>query len=68
MDYLTVPGRTAVMVVVELRAEDVIREFLQIWLAKSTEWEIWSVGGLMDGPYAAWVGWKKAPSGDKVPN
>ena len=62
IDYLTVAGRTAVVVVVELRAEDVIREFLQLWLELSSgaEWEIWSVGGLLDGPYAAWVGWKHA--------
>ena len=47
IDYLTVADRTAVVVVVELRAEDVIREFLQLWLDLSagTEWEIWSVGG-----------------------
>ena len=52
----------AVVVVVELRAEDVVREFLQQWLDLSAgaEWEIWSVGGLLDGPYAAWVGWKHA--------
>ncbi|KAI0373587.1 hypothetical protein BV20DRAFT_1119130 [Pilatotrama ljubarskyi] len=60
IDYLTVPDRTAVLVVVELRAEDVVREFLQGWLDLSPagEWEIWSIGGLMEGPYAAWVGWK----------
>ncbi|KAI0697729.1 hypothetical protein C8T65DRAFT_19483 [Cerioporus squamosus] len=70
IDYLTVPGRTAVVVVVELRAEDVIREFLQGWLDKSEDgaWEIWSVGGLVDGPYAVWVGWKDASSGNGLPD
>ncbi|KAI0351052.1 hypothetical protein OH77DRAFT_1430280 [Trametes cingulata] len=60
IEYLTVPGRTAVLVVVELRAEDVVRDFLQGWLdlSPADEWEIWSVGGLMEGPYAVWVGWK----------
>ncbi len=65
IDYLAVPGKTAVLVVVELRAEDVVREFLQGWLALSPagEWEIWSIGGLVDGPYAVWVGWRCASSG-----
>ncbi|OSC97090.1 hypothetical protein PYCCODRAFT_1440527 [Trametes coccinea BRFM310] len=60
IDALTVPGQTAVLVVVELRAEDVVREFLQGWLDLSPagEWEIWSVGGFMEGPYAIWAGWK----------
>ncbi|TBU44697.1 putative methyltransferase-domain-containing protein [Dichomitus squalens] len=65
IDYLAVPDKTAVVVVVELRAEDVIREFLQGWLDKSSsqgEWEIWSVGELLEGPYAVWVGWKTALS------
>ncbi|RPD78532.1 hypothetical protein L226DRAFT_610430 [Lentinus tigrinus ALCF2SS1-7] len=69
IDHLTVPGRTAVIVVVELRAEDVIREFLQMWLDKAEDgrWEIWSVGGLIEGPYAVWVGWKDALSGNDQP-
>lgn len=60
IDYLTVPGRTAIVVVVELRAEDVVREFLQEWLEKVevADWEIWSVCGLLDSTYAVWVGWK----------
>ncbi|KAI0666681.1 putative methyltransferase-domain-containing protein [Trametes maxima] len=64
IDYLTVPGKTTVLVVIELRAEDVVREFLQGWLCLSPaiEWEIWSVSGLVVGPYAIWVGWKCAIS------
>ncbi|KAL4250006.1 hypothetical protein ABKN59_005937 [Abortiporus biennis] len=60
IDYLTTPGRTAVLVLVELRAEDVIREFLERWLKISSEgsWEIWHVNGGVEGPYAMWLGWK----------
>ena len=60
IDHLTTPERTAVLVIVELRAEDVVREFLELWLAAGGNvWEIWHVEGFMDGPYAVWVGWKK---------
>ncbi|PIL34005.1 hypothetical protein GSI_03713 [Ganoderma sinense ZZ0214-1] len=67
IDYLTIPNKTVVVVVVELRAEDVIREFLQGWLEKSSqgEWEIWGVGDLLEGPYAVWVGWKNTLSRDE---
>ncbi|KAH9940427.1 putative methyltransferase-domain-containing protein [Epithele typhae] len=60
INHLAIPGKTTVMVVVELRAEDVVREFLQGWLDMSLQesWEIWSVGDLMKGPYAVWVGQK----------
>ncbi|KAH9851456.1 putative methyltransferase-domain-containing protein [Lenzites betulinus] len=63
IDCLAVPGQTAVLVVVELRAEDVVREFLQGWLELSPadEWEIWSIGGILEGPYAVWIGWKRGP-------
>ncbi|EMD37540.1 hypothetical protein CERSUDRAFT_154240 [Gelatoporia subvermispora B] len=61
IDHLSTPGKTAVLVVVELRAEDVVREFLDRWLGlPGGEWEIRSVPDLMEGPYGAWVGWKKA--------
>ncbi|KAG6898322.1 hypothetical protein C0992_011914 [Termitomyces sp. T32_za158] len=60
INYLAVPERTAVLVVVELRAEDVIREFLALWLSRSG-WEIWRVGGgLVDKPYVMWLGWRVA--------
>ncbi|KAI1791293.1 putative methyltransferase-domain-containing protein [Ganoderma leucocontextum] len=67
IDVLAIPDKTAVVVVVELRAEDVVREFLQGWLEKSSqgEWEIWSVGDLLEGPYAVWVGWKDTLSRDE---
>ena len=55
--YLTTPGKTAVVVVVELRAEDVVREFLEAWLQSDPRWQIWSVGEQrLDSAYAMWVG------------
>ncbi|KAI0046497.1 hypothetical protein FA95DRAFT_1560050 [Auriscalpium vulgare] len=63
---LAVPRRTAVLVVSELRAEDVVRTFLEGWLARANEvWRIWSVGGdgegaLMGARYAVWVGWRES--------
>lgn len=61
INHLATPERTAVLVVVELRAEDVVREFLELWLTASGDdaWEIWHVHEAMEGPYAVWVGWKK---------
>lgn len=59
IDHLTTPDRTTVLVVVELRAEDVIREFLELWLGASNgEWNIWHAQGVMKGPYAVWAGRK----------
>ncbi|KAG6907135.1 hypothetical protein DXG01_010354 [Tephrocybe rancida] len=63
INYIAVPGRTSVLVVVELRAEDVIREFLSLWLSRPG-WEILRVGGLLPGPYAAWVGWQALSTED----
>jgi len=58
IDFLTTPGKTAVLVVMELRQEDVVREFLEHWIAKGG-WEIRRVGsGFMGTRYAVWVGWK----------
>ncbi|THU80520.1 hypothetical protein K435DRAFT_695448, partial [Dendrothele bispora CBS 962.96] len=63
IDYLAIPGLTTVLVVVELRADDVIREFLDRWL-KMACWTIWRVGGgdgcLMGRPYVLWVGVKRS--------
>ena len=65
IDHLGTPGMTTVLVVVELRAEDVVREFLTGWLSLSNgAWQIWSVTDVMDGPYAVWVGWK--PQGEEA--
>ena len=55
--YLTTPGKTTVVVVVELRAEDVVREFLEVWLQSDQRWQIWSVGEQrLSSAYALWVG------------
>ncbi|KZS94571.1 hypothetical protein SISNIDRAFT_549120 [Sistotremastrum niveocremeum HHB9708] len=58
LNHYANPGHTAVLVMVELRAEDVISEFLDQWV-KSGEWKIWRIGGDLFHPrYACWVGWK----------
>jgi len=61
IDYLAIPDVTTVLVVVELRAEEPIREFLSRWLDLPA-WEIWRVGSgneqIMERPYALWVGVK----------
>lgn len=57
-------------VVMELRQEDVVREFLEGWIGKEG-WEIRRVParteerkdggeeqGFLEGVYAVWVGWK----------
>jgi protein N-lysine methyltransferase METTL21D len=61
IDYLATIERTVVLVVVELRAEDVVREFLELWLGTGGGdiWEIWHLQDVMEGPYAVWLGWKK---------
>lgn len=60
IDHMATAEQTAVLVVVELRAEDVVREFLELWLAAGEgAWDIWHVHEVMEGPYAVWVGWKK---------
>ena len=43
IDHYASPGRTRVLVAVELRAEDVMREFLERWLAMK-DWVVWRVG------------------------
>jgi len=60
--YLAIPNQTIVLVVVELRADDVIREFLQLWLEKP-DWEVWRVGGgMLPKPYAMWLGSRRQDS------
>jgi len=51
-----------VLVVAELRDEDVLRAFLESWI-NIPGWEVWRVGGdLLDPHFVAWVGWKNADS------
>ncbi|KAH8981740.1 putative methyltransferase-domain-containing protein [Lactarius akahatsu] len=55
---LATPQHTAAVVVVELRAEDVLREFLQEWIALG--WRVWSVGeDLLGARWGMWVGWRE---------
>ncbi|KAI0060752.1 hypothetical protein BV25DRAFT_1839546 [Artomyces pyxidatus] len=70
---LAIPRQTVVLVISELRAEDVVREFLEGWLSRSDEgWQIWSVGGeaedsLMGVRYAVWLGWRESFGGLRAP-
>ncbi|KAJ3502835.1 hypothetical protein NLJ89_g8708 [Agrocybe chaxingu] len=55
---LAVDCRTAVLVMSELRAEDVMREFLEAWLGLEG-WEVWRIPNDNIGKcYVIWVGWK----------
>lgn len=57
MRHLTTPGKTTVVVVVELRAEDVVREFLEAWLGSDPRWQIWSFSEQkLESAYALWMG------------
>lgn len=64
LSALCIPDRTVVLLVSELRAEDVPREFLETWLGRENErWKIWSVNGegeenFLGARYAMWVGWR----------
>ncbi|KAH6916107.1 hypothetical protein BKA70DRAFT_1419014 [Coprinopsis sp. MPI-PUGE-AT-0042] len=62
IDYLVSPGKTSVLVLSELRSEDVLREFISSWLGMAG-WEVWHVGGnvLNDKRYVLWAGWKPLP-------
>lgn len=65
--HFTVPNHTVVLVMIELRSADVIREFLELWLEDGEgRWEIrrlvgeegeggWGEGG---GRFVGWVGWR----------
>lgn len=56
-----------VMVVIELRDESVVREFLEEWLSwksisgdRNKAFRVWRLpDGLLDPHFAAWVGWKE---------
>ncbi|KAK0444880.1 putative methyltransferase-domain-containing protein [Armillaria borealis] len=65
IDYLSTPGRTTVTVVVELRDEEAVRVFLELWLG-TPNWEIWRIGRShgLPRPYVIWVG-RKVDGGNK---
>lgn len=58
IDAVSTAGRTWVLVVAELRQEDVLREFLDLWLKHSGRWEITRVEGLLDVHFVVWAGRK----------
>ncbi|KAI4523306.1 hypothetical protein K525DRAFT_282811 [Schizophyllum commune Loenen D] len=69
IDHFAKSDKTTVVVVSELRAEDVLRGFLEAWLGSSgARWEIWHAGdgtdgpGLLGVPYVTWVGRKVSVS------
>jgi len=57
MTALAAPRHTVALVVVELRAEDVLREFLEAWIALG--WNVWSVAdGLLGPRWGMWIAWR----------
>ena len=57
MTALAAPRHTVALVVVELRAEDVLRGFLEGWIALG--WNVWSVAdGLLGPRWGMWVAWR----------
>ncbi|KZP30558.1 hypothetical protein FIBSPDRAFT_945911 [Athelia psychrophila] len=55
LDWVADSGAgTQALVVMELRQEDVVREFLALWLARG--WEVRRVEGLLGARYVIWVG------------
>jgi predicted nicotinamide N-methyase len=61
IETVSIAGKTWVLVIVELRQEDVVREFLEGWLSKGT-WRLFRVDGLLDLPYVVWAGQKNVPA------
>lgn len=60
IDAVSTVGRTWVLVVAELRQEDVFREFLNLWLKQSSgSWEITRVQGLLDVHFVVWAAQKR---------
>jgi hypothetical protein len=63
MTALAAPRHTVALVVAELRAEDVLREFLEVWIALG--WNVWSVAdGLLGPRWGMWVAWRGSWPGD----
>ena len=54
---LATPQHTIAVVVAELRAEDVLREFLQGWIALG--WRVWSAADLLGARWGMWVAWRE---------
>ena len=71
LNHYAVTDRTRVVVAVELRSEDVLREFLELWIGSDNSssdnsgeyhWVIHRICGdaWMDPCFAVWVGWKSS--------
>lgn len=59
IEAVSTPQRTWVFVVVELRQEDVVREFLNLWLSSGARnWNVTRIEGILDTNYAVWAGCK----------
>lgn len=69
LNHYAATNRTRVVVAVELRSEDVLREFLELWIGSGNSssdnsgeyhWVIHRICGdaWMDPCFAVWVGWK----------
>jgi hypothetical protein len=59
MTAFAAPRQTVALVVAELRAEDVLREFLEGWIALG--WSVWSVAeGLLGPRWGMWVAWRES--------
>jgi hypothetical protein len=58
MTTLAAPRHTVALVVAELRAEDVLRDFLEGWIMLG--WSVWSVAeGLLRPRWGMWVAWRE---------
>ncbi|KAI0291837.1 putative methyltransferase-domain-containing protein [Russula brevipes] len=58
MTAIAAPRHTVAVVVAELRAEDVLREFLEGWIELG--WCVWSVAeGLLGPRWGMWVAWRE---------
>ncbi|EPQ56723.1 hypothetical protein GLOTRDRAFT_105536 [Gloeophyllum trabeum ATCC 11539] len=58
LDYIS-GHATTVVVVSELRAEDVVRSFLELWTTRPG-WKLWRTGNSVLGmPYVVWLGTKQ---------
>jgi hypothetical protein len=56
MTALAAPQHTVALVVAELRAEDVLRDFLEGWIELG--WRVWSIAeGLLGPRWGMWVAW-----------
>ncbi|KAG1786037.1 putative methyltransferase-domain-containing protein [Suillus plorans] len=54
IETVSTAGKTWALVIVELRQEDVVREFLERWLNKET-WRLFRMDGFLDLPYIVWA-------------